>query len=338
MRIIFVTIFIIVVFLISTFTIYSGSQKLFTSFTIEAQQKNFYIMNKDSRFYWFGGMLGSSSLRYDSVSGEFYEFDFNRGNTVESVSSIEIINDQVWFGLTTFGIAIYDFKKRDFIFYGSNNGLNYYTYTDGEKYSKVTSIAFDEYTNRVWVGLIRAGLSYYDGKNKWGKVDDPLIRGISVYSIDTNESIVAVAGDKGLYYLDKKREKWNLGGNISDNTKFYQVFIDNDSIICNATTNNKGQVLVYKIDEKRFNIVFEWKAPIDRLQKFKNYLVLASRYGVTFYNLDTKMYKTFNTSYGLPTNWVNYIYFDKEDMWVLTQKGICRAKIKDVLKELEDIN
>lgn len=31
----------------------------------------------------------------------------------------------------------------------------------------------------------------------------------------------------------------------------------------------------------------------------------------------------------------NYIYFDREEMWVLTRQGICKGRIKDIMREVE---
>jgi streptogramin lyase len=91
----------LLVLLIPTYGSSIGKSSLFNTFANENQSGNLSVMNFDGKFYWFGAQFGGNSLRYDPANHQFYKFNFNRGNTVEGVSSIEIVNDQVWFGLYT---------------------------------------------------------------------------------------------------------------------------------------------------------------------------------------------------------------------------------------------
>jgi hypothetical protein len=71
--------------------------------------------------------------------------------------------------------------------------------------------------------------------------------------------------------------------------------------------------------------------------KYNQYLIFCTERGVTFYNRKNQKMKTFDKSYGLIHNWTNSAYIIGDDLWVLTQYGISKAKMSDILKELKDI-
>lgn len=317
--------------------------KLFKMIATEKEVGNLSKMNYDGKYYWFGSLLGSS-FKYDLKKNRFYEFDFNRGNVLEGVFDIEIVNKQPWFGLCSFGIAIFDYQINGFRYQNMDDGLTGYI-NRGGKYSKVKALTYDEFGKKVWAGTIYSGLSYYDlEKNKWFLVTEPLLQDASIISIAVNEDIVAVGTGKGLVYLDRKKNQWYFCGDTSDKTRFNYVLIDNKSIISclnfrdEEQERNFGKVVSYNLETKKFEILLEIDAGSNALVKYDKYLVLCSKLGLTFYNLDTKKVKYIDESYGLVSNWANYAYFDGDDLWVLTQYGISKGKIKDILRELKDID
>jgi hypothetical protein len=101
---------------------------------------------------------------------------------------------------------------------------------------------------------------------------------------------------------------------------------------------NYGKVVQYDLESQKFKTILEMDDAINDIKKFKDYLILCFDYGLTFYNLKTNKVKSIGQSYGLISDWANYVYLDGDDIWVLTQKGISKAKIKDVLNELKDID
>ncbi|NLW48774.1 MAG: hypothetical protein GXY86_15785 [Firmicutes bacterium] len=318
--------------------------KLFKTIATEKKVGNLSKMDYDGKYYWFGSLFGGSSFKYDLKKNRFYEFDFNRGNVLEGVFDIEIVNKQPWFGLCTFGIAIFDYQINGFRYQNMDDGLAGYN-NRGEKYSKVKALTYDEFGKKVWAGTIYSGLSYYDlEKNKWFLVTEPMLKDASIISIAVNKDIVAVGTNNGLVYLDRDKNQWYSCEDTLYKTWFNYVFIDNKLIFSCLNFRDEeqerdfGKVVSYNLDTKKFEVILEVDEGADALVKYDKYLVLCSNRGLTFYNLDTKKVKYIDESYGLVSNWANYAYFDGDDLWVLTQHGISKGKIKDILRELKDID
>jgi ligand-binding sensor domain-containing protein len=71
--------------------------------------------------------------------------------------------------------------------------------------SKVTAIVPDKYDQKVWIGTVYAGLSYYDLlKKKWFVVSDPIVKNIDVSSIAITQDVIAIGADQGLFFWIKK--------------------------------------------------------------------------------------------------------------------------------------
>jgi hypothetical protein len=317
--------------------------RIFKTIAKENQVGNLSVMNYDGQYYWFASILGSS-FQYNIKNNKFKRFDFNHGNLIQSVFDVEIVNSEPWFGLTNFGIAVYDYKMNDFRYYTMDDGLTGYIINQ-QKYSKITSIVYDKYNNVVWAGAVRAGLSYYDlEKKKWFIIDDPIVRNITVNSIVVDKDIVGVGAESGFYYLNRNSNQWYFCGNIKGQIDYNDLIIDNKSIFGVVTFNNEetsrgyGEIVCYDLESKKFETIMKMDNDISDIKKVKDYLVICSNHGLTFYNLLTKKVKSIGQSYGLLSDWANYVYLDGDDIWVLTQKGISKAKIKDVLNELKDID
>jgi hypothetical protein len=317
--------------------------RIFKTVAKENQVGNLSVMKYDGQYYWFASLLGSS-FQYDIKNNKFQRFDFNHGNLIQSVFDIEIVNNEPWFGLTNFGIAVYDYKNNGFRYYTMDDGLTGYIINE-KKYSKITSIVYDKYSNVVWAGAVRAGLSYYDlEKKKWFIIDDPIVKNITVNSIVVDKGFVGVGAENGLFYLDRNNNQWFFCGKMQGQIDFNDLIVQNRSIIGVMHFNNEkeginyGKVVQYDLESQKFKTILEMDDAINDIKKFKDYLILCFDYGLTFYNLKTNKVKSIGQSYGLISDWANYVYLDGDDIWVLTQKGISKAKIKDVLNELKDID
>ena len=331
---VFSTILMAVVMVLSS----SCNPKLFETFATKNQVgSGLGMMVNDGKNYWFSSHWGPV-LRYDPIEKKYFKYSFNKGPNIEGIMTMELVTGQVWIGLHTLGIAVYNPEKDNFSFYNMDHGLAGKR-SDGEKISKVTAIAPDYLDNKIWAGTIYSGLSYYDlVKKKWFTVKDRLVKNIDVDSIAVNESYIALTADQGVYLLNKKTNKWLFCGDISDRIKLDDIIITDDTLIFKVLKRREGTIIEYNINSQKFSTILEWDEGISELKKYKNYLIICSDKGLSFYNLSTKKIKTFNTKHGLIGNVVNAVYIEGDNIWVLTEEGISKAKIVNVLKELEEIN
>jgi hypothetical protein len=137
--------------------------------------------------------------------------------------------------------------------------------------------------------------------------------------------------------LDKKSNKWYKFNNLPENHGLYDVIIKDKSLIFTIRQGRQSSIAQYDIDTKQFHVILKMNTN-GVLKKYDNYLIFCSDDGIFFSNLITKKTKILTTANGLVSNLVNDVYFEGQDMWVLTQEGISKAKIADVLKVLEETN
>lgn len=319
----------------------STMPKLFHTFADNNEVGSLSLMACDENNYWFSSAWGTF-IRYDLQEKTFYRQVFPQGSQIESVMSMELVDNKVWFGLYTLGIAIYNPLLNDFEFYNVDNGLAGFI-SGKDTYNKVTAMAYDKYSQRVWAGSVRTEISVYDlQKKKWYIIEEPMLNDIDVSSIAVNESyvVVAASGRRGVYYLDKTINEWHFCGEPPFTTGpvglLTDIFIEDNKFI--FMVSDQKSIVQYDIDTGSYSIMFEWEGLLEGMIKYDDYLILSSDKGVTFYNRNTKKHKTFTKAYGLVSNYVNSVYIDGDDMWVLTREGISKGNMQDVLRELAEIN
>ncbi|MGE5606088.1 MAG: hypothetical protein ACM3YE_10385 [Bacteroidota bacterium] len=316
-----------------------GKPKLFSTFADKKQVGSLGAMVYDGKYYWFSGSF-SPTLQYDPIKKKFIKIDFGKPPQVEFVMCMENVNGQIWIGLHTKGIAVYDKKTNKFKYYNMDNGLPGFIDNYGKKYCKVSALAYDSVEKKVWAGVKDSGLAYFDlAKNQWYKINESIIKDKDIYSIAVTKDIIAFGTDQGLIYLNKQSNKWEQFNNLPENQGLTFLNIEQKTIFFVVRQGYTSFIARYNIDTHKYEIILKPEYNVG-IKRFDKYLVITSDDGdgITFYNLSTKKSKTFNESHGLVSNWVNDVYFLDEDIWALTQEGISKAKIKDVMKELVEIN
>lgn len=316
-----------------------GKPKLFSTFADKKQVGSLGKMVYDGKYYWFSGSF-SSTLQYDPIKKKFYKIDFGKPPQIEFVMCMENVNNQVWIGLHTKGVAVFDKKINKFKYYNMDDGLPGDIDSYGGKYCKVAALAYDQLEKKVWAGVIDSGVAYFDLlRNKWFKINESIIKDRDIHSIVVGKDTIAFGTDQGLVYLNKRTQKWYQFNDLPENQGIYALNLDQDVIYFVVRQGYTSFVAKYNIYNQKYEVILKPEYNVS-IKRFDNYLVITSDNGdgITFYNLSTKKSKVFNKTHGLVSDWVNDVYFLGEDIWALTQEGISKGKIKDVMKELAEIN
>ena len=330
--------------LFSIYGMVNARPKLFYTVANKRQVGNVDLMVNDGRFYWISSAWGSF-FKYDPKKGNFTRKIFKGGANIEGVMSMEVVEGRVWVGLFTLGVGMYNSETDDFTYYNQKDGIA--SYKAGNKdICRITAIAYDKHTNKVWLGSLKdAGVTVYNMvTKKWTILDDPAFKSLDVSSIAVSKEyvVIAASGRKGVYYLDKIKNEWNYCGELPFATgvvgRLTDLYIDEKFIT--FLVIDQRSVVQYNIDTKQYSIFYRFEENIkpQGMTKYKDYLIFSTNHGVIFYNIKNKKMKAFNRAYGLVSNWTNSVYIEGDDMWVLTQEGISKAKIQDVLKELTEID
>lgn len=301
------------------------------------QIHNIDTMNYDGRYYWFCSIWGRL-VRFDPSTRKLEEYNFNNGDGIEGIFCLSIVDQQLWAGLTSRGIAVYHPEVNQFAFYDMTNGLPGYT-VEEDRYNKVTAITYDQYANLVWVGSIGAGVSYFDLKSqKWFTIKESLAKKLDVTAINVSENYVSVVANQGIYLLDKKDWQWQSVGTYPDNTGFRSAVLVDKTLYFTVRQHDHCLLAKYDFASGKISGVLSWETTYSCLTKVHQFLAFCSSKGLTFINPKNLKTKTFTEGDGLINKSVDTIYLDDTYLWVISQYGINQAKIKDVLKELEEIN
>ena len=319
--------------------------KIFRTFATKKEVGWVGIMGYDGSNYWFRSSYGL--LRYDPGQKKYFSYDFgeridNIGYRPEPVMCMSRVKDQMWFGLHTKGMAVYNAEQDNFVYYGIDDGIPYYQ-VGNDKYSKVTAISYDEHTDKVWIGTIRGGLAVYNRRTKvCHSLAEPKLKGINVSGIVITDKNVIIAGEQIIYVYDKINNIWEYHDVLDKKSEIRDIIkFDNDSIalsVRNFDDKSTGNVGVFSLNSRELSILPNWNIWVDDIETIDNYLILAWDHGISFYNIETKKIKTFNTWHGLISRWVNDVFINGDDIWVTTQDGISIGKVQDVLKALKEID
>lgn len=322
--------------------IVKAGPKLFYTVANRKQVGSLSLMINDGHYYWFSSYWGSF-FQYDPMKDVFILKKFSGSSQVEVVMSMKLIEGRVWLGLYTLGVAIYNPETNDFEYYDMDDGIAGKV-VGNDRYCKITSIAYDKHTKMVWLGSVGTEITVYDTlKKKWVILDESTIKNIDVSSIAISDKyvVIAASGRRGVYYLDKSNNTWHHCGESPFNSGVIGGLND-VSVVGNKIrflVNRQKAVVEYDIDKKQYTIVYQFGKDTvpESMTEYGDYWIFSTSKGIIFYNVKNKKTKVFNKSHGLVDYWINRVYIEGEEMWVLTQSGISKAKMADVLNELKDI-
>ncbi|MES2679431.1 MAG: two-component regulator propeller domain-containing protein [Bacteroidota bacterium] len=306
---------------------------------------------------WLGADNGIYKLDHETVS----HFDAKNGFTDNSVNCIyNDAENNLWFATDADGI--YKFRENTFTYYDKSSGLSntiimgvaqsssgrvyaagygggiYYINTKNSIESvdnapelanvKINCLYADDADN-LWIGTLSKGAWRYNEKTGLKKVsakNDPelLIRGATCF-LKNSKGDMLIGGNQGLFVFDKDE---NLVKIKMDNVLITTLRqFDRDSVLIGSS---KG---IYTLDKNNRASLLNSKALMDAsvlcLEKNEdNIWVGTIDKGVLNWNVRTGRLISYNTSNGLPSNFIYSIEAsEKQKAWIGTGFGISNLKL-----------
>lgn len=289
---------------------------------------------------WFGGSgffyRSQGITRYDRKTGswDYHSAPYTPSLVSNQVNVIEADKRSVWFG-TEEGLACFDKKKNTWKSYNTFKGL-----PDNE----VTALNADG--DILWIGT-RYGLAFYNAKkDSIQKVNDPLLKGIYIYSILADSHFVWVGTEQGVYTLDKNKRIWYrfstpdnlLFGQVRSIAKLSEDSFDSSSQDSSVRKTSSGKdeiwfgtdmgILGYNpVTDER--MVYQSKidfpeANVIKLVCDQRYVWVATGNGVLRLDKKYQFWTKYTTEDGLLDNFVQDVVLDGDYIWFGTPQGVTR--------------
>ena len=259
------------------------------------------LIDKDDM--WFGGSgffyRSQGITRYNRKTGtwNYYSAHYTSSLVSNQVNVIEADSKFVWLG-TEDGLARFDKKKNSWKSYNTFKGL-----PDNE----VT--ALKQEGDILWIGT-RFGLAFYIAKkDSIRKVNDPLLKGIYIYSILADSHFVWVGTERGVYAQDKSKRTW-YRFSTPDNLLFGQV----RSIAKYSSGDSLDSSSQDSTDRKTYS--------------GKDEIWFGTDMGILGYNPVTDEKIIYRSKFDLPEANVIKLVCDKRYVWVATENGVLRLDKK----------
>lgn len=261
---------------------------------------------------WFGGSgffyRSQGITRYNRKSGswDYYSAPDTPSLVSNQVNAIEAGEKFVWFG-TEDGLVRFDKKRSDWKSYNTFKGL-----PDNE----VTALDADG--DILWIGT-RLGLAFYVAKkDSIGKVNDPLLKGIYIYSILADSDFVWVGTERGVYTLDKSKRMW-YRFSTPDNLLFGHVrSIAKSSVYDQSIQHESGNSLDSSSQDSTARKTYSGKDEI----------WFGTDMGILGYNPVTDERMVYQSKIDFPELHVIKLVCDKRYLWVATENGVLRLDRK----------
>ncbi len=160
-------------------------------------------------------------------------------------------------------------------------------------------------------------------KSKNGKTQiiDTLAR---TYKAFAKKDKVYISSDRGLNIYQDSIYKFYPYNNLPSSNA---IFVDDKNYVWIGTING-----LYVFYDNTFEFVGKkkplLKARINDISKYNKFLVVATNGdGVFFYNSDKEVIFTLNENNGLNSNFVNTVFSTESNVWIGTNKGLCKVTI-----------
>lgn len=294
----------------------------------------------DGDAMWVGGSglfyRSQGITRHNRKSGswDYYSAPYTPFLVSNQVNVMEADTKSVWLG-TEDGLARFDKK---------NNAWKSYNIFKGLPDNEVTALNKDGEV--LWIGT-RLGLAFYDGrKDSIRKVNDPLLKGLYIYSILSDSDFVWIGTERGAYAFDKGKKTWYrfstpdnlLFGQVRSIAK-YSAQDEADSSLDSSTSkaySGKDEIwfgtdmgiLGYNpvTDERMVyqNKINFPEADVIKLVCDKRYVWVATKNGVVRLDKKLQTWKKYTIDDGLLDNFVQDLVLDGDYIWFGTSQGATR--------------
>ena len=257
------------------------------------------IVEDENENLWIGTEGGGINF-YNTKTQEFKYYTHDLANSKSlSANNVKDIakghNGNLWIGTHDGGLNL--FKAND----NSEQFLNFkniYRDEHSINYNKISALVEDS-NHDVWIGTTHGGINFFDTHlKKFSKIKDSANTiGSSIYAIEKSpdKNTLYVGGGKGLTSIDVSLKRIKK---INFRSKPKGIFSVNQVISIYAASEN-------------------------------DLWIGTEGDGLYHYNLETKKSISYGLNEGLPNEVIYGILPDnKNNIWVSTNKGICRLNLK----------
>jgi len=271
---------------ISTWGLFAGVASLrymeLEMFKYGLYQKDVKAMLIEGDHIWFGGKSSypfkNGITRFNQEENLWDYFDEEKTPGLESaqINVIEVDSANLWFG-TDFGLARYEKGKALWRFYNTFKGLREdqitYLKSEGEI---------------LWIGT-ESGLNFFWlVKDSIGAVEDPLLKNVSINTIEVERNYLWVGTDWGVFRMDKTSGEW----------------------------------LRFATPEGMLN------SRINHILKHKDMIWFATSYGILGYNPKTGESEVLGIEIDFPGTDPKKLVCDDRNIWAATFSGVWRMDRK----------
>ena len=275
---------------------------------------------RDEDSYWFGGKSnagkGITKINFEKGEGKYFRPEDIYGMNSSSVYAITADKNSIWFG-TDVGLVRYN---------KSEGTWKTYSIFDGLPGNFVLSLIVKADT--LFIGT-NEGMALFSPGSK-EIVSTNAFNSISVNAFGIYENDLLIGTDRGVF-LKKNGSYENISDPDGDfNFGVTSIFVDDDALWFG--TKRKGIDVYYPDSAKWEEYLFPTPLPgewVLTISGDKNYVWIGTNNGVTRYNKETKVWKTFNETDGLIDNEVRTLYVEKDYIWFGTKYGLSRFRYRD---------
>jgi len=249
------------------------------------------------------------------------------GNVVREIHDDK--NGNLWIGTEDAGLNKYNLLNGAFTSYqptGSKTSI---------AYSNIHGLLVND--DELWIGTFEHGLDIMSIKT--GKITKHYASGPAVGQLrsnfifcitKTNEGDILIGTTRGAYKYNKQQDNFTDLPGMPLYNWFSYLLKDHKGILWAATYGNGANFYNPATKESgnfRYKAQDKTSIASDRINSIyedsnKN-LWFATEGGLSKFDYDKKLFKTYNTTYGFPSNFILSILEDsKKNLWLSTSKGM----------------
>lgn len=309
-----------------------------------------YCLHKDTEGgIWIGSYFGG--VNYFPKRYSYFQkyFDLQTAHSLKGNIVREIVEDKnkaIWIGTEDNGLNKLNVYSNTFTHFKPNNGQ--YSVSSTNIHGLLS------HDNELWVGTFDHGLDILEintGKllRHYNYSNDTFgLKSNFIHSMVKNEEGKIFLGtSNGLYYYNRTKNNFIRVNNTLFNVFYSALLKDNDNNIWAGTftrglyvIENKTNIVkkIELMNERKVDILLSKKIT-DIFQDSNNKIWIGTESGLFKYDINTKQFKEFATSNGLPSN---LIYSMEEDnsgvLWISTSNGLASLSLKNNLIKIYDNN
>jgi signal transduction histidine kinase/ligand-binding sensor domain-containing protein/DNA-binding response OmpR family regulator len=299
------------------------------------------LYKDDNGIIWLGTYKqGVSYLNSNIVKFPYHHHELSNSNSLQFDDVNRFVEDKygnIWIGTNGGGLIYFDIK---------NNTFRQYLNNPNDKHSLsnnvIVSLCID-HDNMLWIGTYLGGLNSFDGKNfthyRHSDSDSFSLADDRVWEIfeDSEQNLWIGTLGSGLDLFDRKTNRFKHyqikegRPNVVSSNYISAIMQDRNGNLwigsdvgITVFEKNKTTPVFYRHTSENKSLSSD--NVISLLQDNKGRIWVGTNEGLNLFNEQTKTFRAFTTSNGLPDNIILNILDDNhQTLWISTPNGLCNA-------------